>query len=87
MRFESWTTSSPSTSTGTRETNRARIRHPDLQGKGVANGLLGVLGSLCLAVRTRREALQATPGGSQGDAHPRYRPLEVERAVAGGGDD
>jgi hypothetical protein len=31
--------------------------------------------------------LKATPGDSQGDAHPRYRPLEVERAVAGGGDD
>ena len=53
----------------------------------MANGLLAVLVSLCLAVRTGREALQATPGGSQGDAHPPYRPLEVERAVAGGGDD
>jgi hypothetical protein len=31
--------------------------------------------------------LRLTPGDSQGDAHPRYRPLEVERAVAGGGDD
>jgi hypothetical protein len=73
MRFESWTTSSPSTSTGTRETSRARIRHPDLQGKGMANGLLAAVPVLvALAV-----LLSEAPEFLRRRRHPERAVIEV----------
>jgi hypothetical protein len=86
MRFESWTTSSPSTSTGTRETNRAPDPTSRFAGKRRGQRAPRRTRVAVLGRAHRAGGVTGDPRRLPGNAHPRHRPLEVERAVAGGGD-